>query len=270
MARGGLLLMGLGLGVAVVAFGGGKRTSSETSKGKSNKKKSLRNCDGVYLDGGELEGMDYLEIVTGGADPDDYLPMIIALHGLGQDKEYLANKLADFDERARIIIPDAFYDRGDNYDGRKWWRGYHPDGLQAFMAEAIPEASKKLAPFVAELPHCVPTLGDPIIAGHSQGGYIALDFAASFPELITASVPSAAWRPVALWDIEPAAPVLAIHGANDTGVDYERSLEYYEEMIARGAPVELLTTSGAHTLGSKNLAAWHDVLAESIAATASE
>lgn len=221
-------------------------------------------CDDVSADGGWHAGMTYSEIVTGGADPNAYLPMIIALHGLGQDKEYLENKLKDFHMPARIIIPDAFYDRTGGRPGRRWWRGSHPGGLQGLMTDRIPEASDLLAEFVDDMPHCRPTLGLPVVAGHSQGGYVALDFAASHPELIRAVVPSAAWRPVALWDIEPVAPVFAIHGAHDTGVPYDRSLEYYDEMIARGAPVHLRTTSGAHSLGSTNLAAWQEEMALAI------
>lgn len=247
--------------LTAMAVGGRKSRGSKSNVSNSGKR-PLRECDGVFEDGGTVAGLNYIELVTGGAHPDDYLPMVIALHGLGQDKEYLANKLDDFEVPARIIIPDAFYDRTGDLPGRKWWSGYHPDGLQAHMAEKIPEASEKLAPFVAELPRCLPTLGSPVIAGHSQGGYIALDFAASFPELISASTPSAAWRPVALWDIEPRARVIAMHGEKEN--HFERSLEYYEEMIARGAPVELHTTSGAHSLGSTNLSAWQAAIAQAL------
>lgn len=263
---GGLALVAV-LALAL-ASGKRKRSSSTSSSSQAQPQpqpeKELRICEGVYLDGGYVEGMDYIELVTGGADPDEYLPMIIALHGLGQDKEYLADKLSDFPYPARIIIPDAFYDRGEDLDGRKWWRGYSPQGFQHFLSEAIPEASDKLAAFVAELPHCVPTIGDPIIAGHSQGGYVALDFAASWPELVSASVPSAAWRPELLWDVEPQVPVYAIHGENDDGVPFDRSLEYYVEMSERGLPVYLDATSGAHRLASTNLAAWYDNLAYAI------
>jgi len=262
---------GLALLTIFVLVAAGSRKRSSSSGGASSRPQpqdngdnELRICEGVYLDGGTFEGMEYLEIVTGGADPDEYLPMIIALHGLGQDKEYLADKLSDFPLPARIIIPDAFYDRGDGLDGRKWWKGYSPQGFQAFLAEAIPAASDKLAAFVAELPDCVPTIGDPIIAGHSQGGYVALDFAASWPELVSASVPSAAWRPEALWDIEPGVPVFAIHGTKDDGVPYDRSLDYYQEMSDRGLDVYLDSTSGAHSLSSTNLAAWYDALADAL------
>jgi phospholipase/carboxylesterase len=252
----------------VLASGKRKPSYADSSNGKPQPQpqpeKELRICEGVYLDGGQFEGIDYIELVTGGADPDEYLPMIIALHGLGQDKEYLADKLSDFPYPARIILPDAFYDRGSDLPGRKWWTGYSPQGFQHFLSEAIPEASDKLAAFVAELPQCVPTVGYPIMAGHSQGGYIALDFAASWPRLISASVPSAAWRPTLLWDLEPEVPVYAIHGENDDGVPYDRSVEYYVEMNDRGLDVYLDSTSGAHRLGTVNLQAWFDNLAYAI------
>lgn len=221
------------------------------------------NCDGVGIDGGETDGTVYTEIVTGGASPNDTLPMVIALHGLGQDKEYLVNKLQSLNIRARVIIPDGLYDRKEGLSGRRWWRGYNPAGLQAHMAEKIPEAVELLAPFVARLPRCRPTIGLPLVVGHSQGGYVALEFAL-YPQLVSGVVSSAAWRPVALWDDEPVTPVIAVHGKNDTGVDYDRSLEYYEEMIARGLPFEHRPTNGSHSLGTTNLNAWKQAIIDSL------
>jgi predicted esterase len=222
------------------------------------------NCDGIGVQGGTTDGLTYTEILTGGATANETLPMVIALHGLGQTKEYLVNKLNGLNLRARVIIPDAFYDRTGDLPGRKWWKGYHPQGLQAHMTEVIPEASEKLAPFVARLPRCRPTIGLPVLAGHSQGGYIVLDFAAAYPQLVSGIVSSASWRPVALWDDVPVAPVIAVHGKNDTGVDYDRSLEYYEEMIARGAPLEHRATNGSHSLGTSNLNAWKQAIIDTL------
>lgn len=202
--------------------------------------------------------MDFLEVVTGGAHPEARLPMVIALHGLGQSKEYLADRLVDFTMPVRLIIPDAFYDRTGGREGRRWWRGGHPQGLQALMAEAIPEAAYLLAPFVEGIAACRPTVGRPVIAGHSQGGYVALGFAATHPNLISGSAPSAAWRPVALWDDVPRVLVRAIHGKFDDGVPYDRSMEYYEEMMARGAPLIVRTTNAGHSLTSTNRLAWRD------------
>jgi predicted esterase len=221
------------------------------------------NCDGVGPDGGETDGAVYTEIVTGGANPNASLPMVIALHGLGQDKEYMANKLAGLDFPARIIIPDGLYDRAEGYPGRRWWRGYNPAGLQAHMTEKIPEAVELLAPFVARIQNCRPTIGRPLVVGHSQGGYVALEFAL-YPQLVSGVVSSAAWRPVALWNEEPVTPVIAVHGKNDTGVDYDRSLDYYEEMIDRGLDFEHRPTSGSHSLGTTNLNAFKQAIIDSL------
>ena len=203
---------------------------------------------------GTLHGIDFIELVTGGAEEAEELPMVIVLHGLGHDKEYTARFFDAWEKPVRVILPDGFYKRKQG--GRTWWRGYHPKGLQAFMAEAIPEASDKLEAFVRDVQECFDTLDLPVIAGHSMGGYIALDFANSHPELIRGAAPSAAWRPVALWDREPEVPVYAVHGKHDTGVPYERSKAYYDQMAERGREVELTTIPTAHKLTKKLASHW--------------
>ena len=241
-------------GVLLLSGKSSKRSKSSSSGGRQPPLGPPPD-DCVDTEVGVYRGIAFTEMLTGGAQPGDQLPMVIALHGLGHSKEYLEGKLEGLGT-ARVIIPDALYDRTEGRPGRRWWKGWHPEGLQAFMAEALPETSARIAPFVEGIQRCDPTYGRPVIAGHSQGGYVALDFAASFPELIKGSVPISAWRPTAIWDIEPLAPVVAIHGSSDDGVPYDRSREYYEEMIARGVPLTFRTTSTGHSLTTTNLNAW--------------
>jgi len=234
--------------IAIVAAG-----LALTSGRKSSSKPAPRpkECDGLTHSGGRLAGIDYLEIVTGGADPNSRLPMIISLHGLGYDFNAHIKWLEELQVPARVILPNGFLPRSNNESKRTWWKSYSHKALQ--------DASKGIAQFVHLIQQCRPTVGRPVITGHSMGGFIALDFATQFPELISFSVPVAATRGSSLWDIHPQVPVYAVHGKLDNS--YSSAVSYYHEMHERGLPVYLTTVdSGSHRIASANAEAWRSVL----------
>src|SRR5689334_2813394 len=57
----------------------------------------------------------YLEFVTAGADPESPLPMIVAIHGLGDSPQGFRSLLEGFDRPARVILP-----RGLDVEGEGW------------------------------------------------------------------------------------------------------------------------------------------------------
>jgi len=207
-------------------------------------------CQAITSSGGDLDGVNYDEFVTAGADPNATLPMIVSLHGLGYDKTAHVKWLKDLDVPARVILPNGFYEKGSASE-RAWWPAYSNANLQ--------EASERLSGFVGLIAQCRPTSGKPVMTGHSMGGFVALDFATQFPHLISASVPVAATRNNSLWDIEPGVPVHAVHGRLDNS--FEAGGAYYEEMANRGLPVYFHPVdAGAHRLAAANAAVWRDVL----------
>src|SRR4029453_1604503 len=54
---------------------------------------------------GEIAGVRYLEHMTGGARPDERVPMIVALHPMDADPADLLPLLRRYRRRARIILP---------------------------------------------------------------------------------------------------------------------------------------------------------------------
>src|SRR5262245_63456648 len=54
---------------------------------------------------GEIAGVRYLEHMTGGARPDERVPMIVALHPMDGDPADLLQLLRRYHRRARIILP---------------------------------------------------------------------------------------------------------------------------------------------------------------------
>jgi predicted esterase len=219
------------------------------SKRKSNTLPA--ECEALTASGGRLAGVDYVEIVTGGADVNDQLPLVVSLHGLGYNSTSHIKWLESLQVQARIVLPNGFYEKGSDQK-RAWWSSYSNKALQ--------DASKRLASFVELIAQCRPTSGKPVMTGHSMGGFVALDFATQFPELISASVPVATTRSSALWDILPGVPVHGIHGKMDNS--YNAGAAYYDHLAQLGLPVDMTTVSaGAHRLASANAAAWREVLA---------
>jgi phospholipase/carboxylesterase len=211
-------------------------------------------CLGLTAEGGQLAGVDYIEFVTGGAGENDELPMVISLHGLGYDNTAHIKWLEEFAIPVRIILPNGFFEKTGRTK-RAWWPSYSD--------RALKEASQGLANFVYFIQQCRPTRGKPVMTGHSMGGYVALDFATQFPELIAATVPVAATRSKRLWDEHPGVPVHGIHGELDNS--FESANRYYYEMYERGLPVAMTSVPGApHRITSKVAGPWRDALSSFI------
>jgi len=243
-------LLLLAFGAIVVA------SSSSKKRGKANVPKAPpAECEGAAgVGGGSLRGVDFVEFVTGGGSEEEQLPMIISLHGLGYDKTAHAKWLKSFDRPVRIILPNAFYEK-DSSTKRAWWPSYSDANLK--------EASERLAGFVYMVQQCYPTKGKPVLTGHSQGGYVAIEFATQFPELISSSVPVGATRSKRLWDIDPKVPVHAVHATGDNS--YEHASGYYYNLHERGLPSSLTVVDGApHRLVEKTAQAWRGVLSKLI------
>jgi phospholipase/carboxylesterase len=165
----------------------------------------------------------FVETVSGQAKPDDELPMIVAIHGLGDDPRSFAGLLVGFDQPARIILPRAV----DAWEGGGWsWFPVRAgDGEEEKLAEGIAKAADVVAAGVAELQKTRPTVGKPIVTGFSQGGMVTFELAVHHPEQFSAAFPVGGWLPPPLWpeEIESAdnyPPIVALHGEEDPAVKF--------------------------------------------------
>jgi len=215
--------------VAVMLVGGAIASVvlASTAEAKKPKKGKKKRTDCPDPTGGTLEGITYQEIVTGGADPNATLPMVIAFHGLGGAPKHMRPIVEKLETKARVIIPQGIEPRGPNY---AWWQE-KSIGDQAVLTEGMARASAKLAPFVKALVECRPTQGKPIIAG-------------------------SAWLPKGMWR-SGMAPALLIHGTKDNTVPFERTRDMVEELTTRGNDWELEVIDGhGHSFGGPLRAAW--------------
>jgi phospholipase/carboxylesterase len=191
--------------------------------------------------------LQYLEIVLGGAQPDEPLPMIVAIHGLGDAPENFAHLFDTFTEKARLVLPRGV----DPSEGGGWsWfplraRDADVDGLSrgiASSADAIAEA-------IAELKSQRPTRGAPIVTGFSQGGMLAFAVAARHPEVVGAALPIGGWLPPplvpqSLREGVKYPPIHAFHGTEDVAVKYAPTVASVQALTALGVPAELHTYEG--------------------------
>jgi phospholipase/carboxylesterase len=194
----------------------------------------------------QVAGIHYLELITGGAEANAELPMIIAIHGLGDSPEGFANLLASFDRPARVILPRAL----DPYEpGWSWFPLRARDTDVEALAAGIERAAAALAPAIAELSEQRPTKGKPIVTGFSQGGMLSFCLAVHHGELFSAAFPVGGWLPPPLWpkpeaDAKQAPPIVAFHGDADVAVKFEPTEAAVINLQKRGYRVELNSYAG--------------------------
>ncbi|KIG15834.1 Phospholipase/carboxylesterase family protein [Enhygromyxa salina] len=202
----------------------------------------------------QLAGVHFLEFVTAGADPAAELPMIIAIHGLGDSPEGFRGLLQGFDQPARVIVP-----RGLDAHGPGWsWfpirvSNVSSEDLQE-LAAGIERAANTLAPMIEQLAATRPTTGKPIVTGFSQGGMLSFTLAIQHPQLLSAALPIGGWLPEPLWPAKAAAdtamiPIIAFHGDADDRVPYPATVTAVDHLKQSGFVVELHSYAGVgHTI----------------------
>lgn len=192
---------------------------------------------------GELR---YVEIVLGGAKPDDRLPMIVAVHGLGDDPRNFGHLFDTFTEPARLILPQGI----DPREGGGWswfpFRARDPD-VDA-LAASIGTAADKLAASIAVLAKSRNTAGKPILTGFSQGGMLSFAVAVRHPDAVALALPVGGWLPPPLVPGARApkgAPrIVAFHGTDDAAVKFEPTRDAVAALADLGWTAELVRYDG--------------------------
>jgi phospholipase/carboxylesterase len=189
----------------------------------------------------------YLEVMLGGARPDEPVPMIVAIHGLGDEPHNFAGLFDAFPERARLILPRAptAFEEG----GWSWFPVRARDRDVESLSRGIEAAANTIANSVTVLVQDRPTVGAPIFTGFSQGGMITFAIAVHHPEITGAAVPVGGWLPPPLWPAGKGSGtayprILALHGTADTAVHFDTTKEAVDHLGALGFDVELKAYEG--------------------------
>jgi phospholipase/carboxylesterase len=215
---------------------------------------------------GEAAGVRYIELIKGAAAASDTLPMVIAIHGLGDSPDSFQRLFDGFDHRARVIVP-----YGEPWQsGFAWW---HISGRKLDMdgvAAGCNRASARLSEMIAAILRTRPTAGAPIVTGFSQGGMLSFTLAVLHPEQIAEAVPVGGLLAPALhpsaWPVgKVAPPVFAIHGEADERVPVEGARASVEKLRSLGFSAELRAYPGVgHTISAEMRRDLHERLREAI------
>ncbi len=191
---------------------------------------------------------DWIELVTGDADPQARLPLVIALHGRGGRAEGMARVMRRLNAPARVIVPrgPVKVKRGD-----AWFR-QNVRTESAELVDAVRRANKRLSRIIKRAVRTRPTCGPVTIVGISQGGMLAIAFAAEHPSDVAVAVPIAAWVPRELWPRQHVA-VTAFHGTADEHVPYAWAKAMIDAMQARGDRARIVPQEGVGHLTTPEL-----------------
>jgi len=183
--------------------------------------------------------IEFIERVLNAA-PNDKLPMLIALHGLGDSPEQFMELFTDLSLRVRIIAARA----PDPYAvGTSWFPIDDPERAP----KAIVDRAAQLAEFADQLARTRPTVGRPLVTGFSQGGILSFAVAAYHSEHFQAALPIAGALLDALPRYRKAAKgftVTAFHGRDDTRIPYAGAERTVARLNAAGTVASLTGFAG--------------------------
>lgn len=238
-----------------------RRGLPSTSLPKTDKRDGEnKQGDSTKCTTGEIDGISYDELVTGDADPNDKLPMVIVFHGLGSTPGNVKPVISKLTSKARIILPRGFESQGKNF---AWWKT-RAAGDQSALTTDMAKASSRFKTFLKSIVLCRPTRGLPIVAGHSQGGMMALGLAATQQGLVDEAVVGSAWLPVGLWRSDMSDAFL-VHGSTDEIVPYERTRDMVKSLGTKGNNWELKTIQGhGHGLSGELSRTWIEAIDHSV------
>jgi phospholipase/carboxylesterase len=193
----------------------------------------------------EIAGVRYLEHMTGGARPDERVPMIVALHPMDGDPADLLPLLRSYRRRARLILP-----YGHPSGGMYFWYDIGRDDVAGTL---VTQEADRIASALAALVAARPTVGKPLVTGYSQGGIMTFALAVTHPEALAAAFPLSGLLPPSLYPSaalssqpRPATlpPVAAFHGASDLAVPTQGARDSIAELQRAGYTAELHEYAG--------------------------
>lgn len=193
-------------------------------------------------------GLKYLEIVRGQASPEEPLPLLIVIHGLGDrpHRDWLYAIDIDPKLKARMILPQAPTPHGQGY---AWFPYRSQDHNDEALASGISEAAARLSSMIDALKAQRPTRGRAVVTGFSQGGMLSFALALSQPQKILFALPISGQLPPPLWpSTRPkrgSVPrMIALHGTADTVVSFESDEKVVQHLRGLGYPLELVRYEG--------------------------
>jgi phospholipase/carboxylesterase len=189
----------------------------------------------------EAAPLTYEERVVGTATASAKLPMIVAVHGLGDRPDSFAALMQGFDLPVRVILPRA---PTPHDPGFSWFSVRLRDGKVDVLSDEVVKQADRVSELIRDLVQRRPTDGKPILLGFSQGGMITFAIALRHPDQIRAAIPIGGWlAPELMPDASEARklpPIYALHGALDRAVPFEEARATVRTLAEKGARAELI------------------------------
>jgi predicted esterase len=205
---------------------------------------------------------------TGGAPADARLPLVVALHGVGDTPEAFAQLVIPTGLRVRLAAP-----AGPRVQGRGFgWFPLRSLLTDARWGESIAAAAAVVAPEIARLAQVYPTCGRPLVTGFAQGAMVAFALAARPDAVIGGAFPIAGELPPSLWPgaraDAGALPVVEVfQGLEDRRVRADNARATWEAFHAAGYPGEFHGFAGlSHAVSTDENQALREALAATLRA----
>ncbi|MET0284760.1 MAG: alpha/beta hydrolase-fold protein [Polyangiales bacterium] len=222
---------------------------------------------------GVAGGLKYREIVRGGADPKQPLPLLVVFHGMegSPNIAYLDKLDVEQGVQVRIVRPQAPIPVGKH--GFSWYDGrLNDERSEEEKAAGMAETLARVVRMLDVLREQRPTRGQTVVTGFSQGGMLSYALAVRHPERVGFSMPVSGYLPQPLWPDHPSSQpprVHALHGLIDTIVPEAKAETLVAYMRSHGWPVEFTTFPNIdHRISPEMTALAHQALSQAIAEVA--
>lgn len=206
--------------------------------------------------------LEYEEIITGRLPSSAPLPMVVAIHGLGDAPERFQKIFEFFNVPARIILPRAPVAHGPGFS---WFPvGNGVKDVSEETLAGIRRSARRVAELAERLRAEKPTLGKPIITGFSQGGILSFAVALHHGADVDSVLPIAGALPTELWRSGSThMPVVrAFHGGLDRRIPMSEARALVDRLKDDGADASLQVFKVGHRVSGAMRAAWGQALAE--------
>lgn len=175
-------------------------------------------------------------------DAREPLPMVVALHGRGDDAAHFLGAFEGLDG-VRVVALEGPHPAGD---GAAWLTGSARELPPEVLAAEIGTQADDVARRIAEARAAWPTVGAPVVTGFSQGAVMSWAIAVHHPDVVAGAVPVAGFLPEAsLAAVAPGrVPIRALHGTADDVLPYAWDARTHELAVAAGLDATLTPFDG--------------------------
>jgi phospholipase/carboxylesterase len=207
----------------------------------------------------------YLELLTGGAQASDTLPLVVALHGRGDTADGFTRAFRDMPTPARVVLLRAPIHEGESGDA--WFTFQHVDTWQ-HVADDVDVLCDRVVATVDAIEAAHPSRGRPMLTGFSQGGMITYAMALRHPDRFGALYPVSGILITELYrhdHADPAhtPPIVAFHGTRDEIIPIDADREAIQTLETRGVHVDLHPHDATHWLdGEMRADLWATIAAQ--------